>query len=162
MEQQRRWHQDSFSSFSFILLIFFRWKLILDFFENFMSFPFHNNFAWCKICIKFGRKSSRFVWSFRLCLLGVPLLAFFCSKDLSNKLLTARWIRGRSRENVEMDLSTPLIISLNIIKSFYSFRSSRGPARMTNAAAEAWFRRPPAVPGELLPHGCQTASLNSF
>lgn len=45
--------------------------------------------------------------------------------------LTSCWQRAESgaeaKKTVEMDLSMPLVISLNIIKSFYSFRSSRGP-----------------------------------
>lgn len=48
------------------------------------------------------------------------------SEEPCNKLLTGRWIRGRRRKTVEMDLRMLPVISFNIIKSFYSFRSSRG------------------------------------
>lgn len=78
--------------------------------------------------------------------------------------LTSCWQRAESgaeaKKTVEMDLSMPLVISFNIIKSFYSFRSSRGlwPG-MTNAVEKASLCQESCCCPVCC---CQTRSLNSF
>lgn len=60
--------------------------------------------------------------------------------------LTSCWQRAESgaqaKKTVETDLSMPLVISFNIIKSFYSFRSSRGPPARDDERCREGFTRP--------------------
>lgn len=60
--------------------------------------------------------------------------------------LTSCWQRTESgaqaKKTVETDLSMPLVISFNIIKSFYSFRSSRGPPARDDERCREGFTRP--------------------
>lgn len=93
--------------------------------------------------------------------------------------LTSCWQRAESgaeaKKTVEMDLSMPLVISLNIIKSFYSFRSSRGPGWDDERCREGFILPLISLPLSLCQESCcsccpccpvccccQTRSLNSF
>ena len=84
-------------------------------------------------------------------------------KYRSKNPLTSCWQGAESgaevKKNVGMDLSMPLVISLNIIKSFYSFRSSRGPAGMTNAVENASFSPSLSLAPSLGPVSCQESFL---
>ena len=76
--------------------------------------------------------------------------------------LTSCWQGAESgaeaQKTVEMDLSMPLVISFNIIKSFYSFRSSREAwPGMTNAVERLQSPLSVALPGEL-PAVCPAAA----
>ena len=70
--------------------------------------------------------------------------------SLCNKLLTGRWIGGEAEENAEMDLTMPLIISLNVITSSHSFGSSRGARALDDEHCREAFAFSSLPDGELL------------
>lgn len=130
-----------FHFFSFFLYsgqLIFKRSSLFPLLSNFSYWPLTVHPSLSENCERFC-PASRCRWLFLSPVLPPPPppSVFFPEPErCGKKRLTSCWQRAESgaeaKKTVQTDLSMPLVISFNIIKSFYSFRSSRG------AAAPRW------------------------